>query len=426
MSEQRVKIERLVYGGYGLGYLNGRVIFVPYSAPGDEVIVENISSRKKVQWGSIKQIIIPSDSRTTPFCPDYESCGCCQWQHISYAAQLQNKSLVLADSLRHLAHIKDIEINPCLASPMKQGYRSRVRLHLKYNEEEKGLGFYKPQSHTFVPIEKCSLLPDELNSCLGKLSAYFYTNRVKGLSEIQLMRGSDSQVMITFMLKSPLKPYSWASDLKDIATSGIAVCGDLERTLLWGEEYSRISLDGWGFRVSGGVFFQANISLLPMLTQSVLNAVNTEPDGLGLELYAGVGAFSLPLSGKVGKLITIEKNQQAATDASVNLSINKIENTAVYNLESESGLDLVSSKKPPDLVVVDPPREGLSSLVCRKLKQLSPKQIIYISCNPSTLARDLGLLLAKDDYSLAKIQPLDMFPHTFHIETVASLVKNLL
>ncbi|MBI5116136.1 methyltransferase [Candidatus Poribacteria bacterium] len=193
---------------------------------------------------------------------------------------------------------------------------------------------------------------------------------------------------------------------------------------LWGEMYSTVSVEGRVFRVSPGSFFQANTGLLPILLQQALSAVKADRIDTGVELYAGVGLFSIMFSERVRRLVVIEWNRDAVEDAGVNLHTNQIKNVEVIAKSVEDALDsLLSMDAKPEFVVMDPPREGLSNAVRSKIVQMSPEQVVYISCDPATLARDIKFLMASGEYVLERVQPLDMFPHTSHIECICSLAR---
>ena len=197
------------------------------------------------------------------------------------------------------------------------------------------------------------------------------------------------------------------------------------RSLLWGENHSTVSVGERTFRVSAGSFFQANPGLLPALIREVLNTVGTHDIAMGVELYAGVGVFCTMLSERVENLVAVEWNRDAAGDAAHNLKANGIGNVEVISLSAEEALDLFRSRSiKPELVVMDPPREGLSKAVSEKLVRMSPRQLVYVSCDPATLARDIRFIMASGAYRLERIAPVDMFPHTSHIECVCSLAKN--
>lgn len=425
MTDGQVKIERLVSGGYGLGYLNKRVVLVPFSAPGDKLLVEIIASTKGVQWGKVRQILEPSPLRTTPFCTYYTKCGGCQLQHILYPAQLECKTLMVTDCLKRIAGLKEVKINPCIPSPLQKAYRNRVRLH--WDRKGKGLGFCKPNSNEVVLIKECPVLPDEINACLRQLSIVLHKHPIKELQEIQFMQGSNSEVLLTLNVKHFPKSKSIGKRLKaKISAAGANICSPNQEQTLWGKNETFIQINNWKFKATNGAFFQANTSLLPGIVEYILKNIKVENINIGLELYSGVGLFSIPLSGKLQSLFAVEWNNKAVQDAFTNLSANQVTNTVIQPLNVNTGFALLNEGNiKPDLILVDPPRDGLPKGICGKLRHLAPKQIIYISCNPSTLARDIKALMASDNYGITDIQPFDMFPHTSHVETIVNLVRKV-
>jgi len=414
MSEKTVKIDKVVCDGYGLGFLDGKAVFVPYSVPGDVVELEDISRRRGVEWGSIGQIVEPSPHRVEPFCPHYSVCGGCDWQHIEYSCQLEYKRSIVEDTLQRIGGLSDISVKQCLPSPIQKGYRRRVKLH----RHGKTLGFYKQRSNVVVPIENCPILSDEINLCLKQFSSYMAEHDVPDFKDVEFIQGSEAGVVMT-LLSNKLVSHSLCAD--DIpACTGASVSAGRRTENLWGKNYIEVSLGGLMFRFASGSFFQANTALLPELARCVTGAI--EKCGAGLELYAGTCVFGSLLSDKVDVLTAIEWNRRAADAALVNLRNNKIDNMAVYRLSVERGLDLAAAKKPmPDFVLLDPPREGISKEAYKGIEKLSPKQIVYVSCNPATLARDIKKIVASGKYCLQYVQPFDMFPNTSHVESVAVL-----
>ena len=420
MEARKVKIEKIVSGGYGLGHLDGRVILVPYSVSGEEVLVDVAPARKGVAWGSIKEILSPSPSRVRPFCSHYTRCGGCQLQHIAYKDQLEHKRLIVEDALRRLGGLEGMDAGSCIASPVHKGYRSRVRLHCRGRR----IGFYEFRSKKIVPLECCPVLSDKINACLNQFSAYISGNPIKGLSEVQITEGTDSRLVLTLEMDS-MPEAGLIGELQDNRdVSGAAVRVGHHRNRLWGEAHSTVSVEGRTFRISPGSFFQANLSLLPTLIRQVLETVKPNDIDMGVELYGGVGVFCTMLSEKVERLVVVEWNRDAAGDSVFNLKTNRIGNVEVISTSAEDAMDLLFSRDiKPELVVIDPPREGLSTIAREKLIRMSPQQLLYISCDPATLARDIKSILASGGYCLEKVTPLDMFPHTSHIECVCSLIK---
>jgi 23S rRNA (uracil1939-C5)-methyltransferase len=420
METQKVKIEKLVSGGHGLGRLNGRVVLTPFSVPGDEVLLEVHPARRGVTWGNIREIVSPAPARVKPFCAHYTRCGGCQLQHISYPAQAECKRLIVEDALRRLGGLKGADVGPCVASPAQTGYRTRARLHYERGE----IGFHRAGSNTIQPLEQCPVLTERINDCLAEVSSYLSAHPLKDLREIQMMQDSYDRIMLTFEMNGFPSDGAVKGLHENISASGaVARVGHRTRHL-WGEKYSSVIINERIFRVSPAVFFQANASMLPALIEHVLQAVKNDIDA-AVELYAGVGLFSVMLSDGVKRIVAAEWNEEAVEDAKANLRENKIENVEVLILSAEDALDsLISQNFKPELVVMDPPRQGLSNPVRLKLLHLSPRQMIYVSCDPATLARDLKSFLASGQYRLESVLPLDMFPHSAHVECICSLTKD--
>ncbi len=385
------------------------------------------------------QIVSASSCRTEPFCV-YGRCGGCQLQHISYENQLEQKRLIVEDALRRLGGLRDVEVGSCVASPENTGYRSKVRFHCGGGE----IGFHMTRSNTIVPVERCPLLPDGMNAWLKRVAKCLSAQPMRGVSEVQITQDSDSHTILTFIREQAKGERGKAKGREEEENNlllasfgdrdnrewgsggavGVAVRVGSETRHLWGEKYSMVWVEGRVFRVSPGSFFQANTSLLPALVHEVLGAVKSDHVDTAVELYAGVGLFSIALAGRTRRIVAVEWNRDAVEDAIANLEANRITNVEVMAKSVEDALDLlISQGMKPELVVLDPPREGLSNVGCRKLLQLKPQQMIYVSCDPATLARDIKVILATGGYRIEKVTPFDMFPHTAHIECVCSFVR---
>jgi 23S rRNA (uracil1939-C5)-methyltransferase len=257
------------------------------------------------------------------------------------------------------------------------------------------------------------------------LAAHLSSHPLKNLSEIRMMEDNDGRVVLALEMDA-LPGEKVVNGLQENVGAAAAVAAAGRRTKqLWGKTHCHIAVDSRTFRVSPGSFFQANASLLPGLVQHVLGAVRGDAPAMAVELYAGVGLFSIMLSERIKRIVAVEWNRDAIENAAENLTANRIENVDALALSAEDALDsLIAEKEKPELVVMDPPREGLSNAVRAKLLDVSPQQMIYVSCNPATLARDLKSLLSAGRYRLEHVTPLDMFPHTAHIECVCSLERN--
>jgi len=416
----KLKIDRLVYGGSGLGFLNGQAVFVPFSAPGDELEVEIVSEKKGVHWGEIREIISPSASRVAPFCPHFTQCGGCQWQHLSYADQVAWKRGVMEDTIRRLGGVKQAEVENCIPSPQDRGYRHRVRLHVDTDSQRSLIGFYRPNSHEVVPIDNCPLLPAEMNCLLKQLSALLGKCPMANLTEIEMAQGSKGKPVLHLRSTGELPALD---EFRSLPVDGVVVDSGDGKETIQGRDFVTISVAEMDIQAGSNVFFQGNLCLLPAFADRIVEM--TARCDQAVELYSGIGIWGCLLSEKVRRLFAFESNPPAAQDALTNLRNLKIGNIVSSSTSAKAGLSMMLKKGiKPDLIIMDPPREGLSKNVCKILLEIRPEQMVYISCNPATLARDIKMLLADGHFRIERIQPLDMFPHTYHIETIVRLVRN--
>jgi 23S rRNA (uracil1939-C5)-methyltransferase len=375
-DEAIVSIERLAGGGEGVGRLpDGRAIFVAFTAPGDRVRVRVVESRKRFARGSLLAVLEPGPARREPRCAVHGVCGGCDWQHLAYPAQLEAKRGILVDALERVGRLAVPGEVQIIGSPREFGYRSRARLLRRDGR----VGFRRRRSHELCAVERCPVLEPALDAELARLAA---AAPGLGEGEVELAAASDLQV---------------------------------------GAE---------SLRISPGVFAQANPGLLEGLVEAVIAPVAemvnaSAPLTLGtiLELYAGAGLFTLPLarlaSPQAG-LLAVESNPQACEDLSVNLARAGLADRVRIRVEPvEQALDNLDEER-PSVAVLDPPRIGMAPGAADRLARLGPSRIVYVSCNPATLARDLALLCA-GGYSLGRVVALDMFPQTAHVEAVALL-----
>lgn len=417
----RLRIDRLVYGGSGLGFLDRQAVFVPFSAPGDDLEVEIVSRKKGVHWGKIREIIAPSISRTPPFCSHFTKCGGCHWQHISYTDQVAWKQRIMEDTICRLGGITHVDVKSCIPSPEDKNYRHRIRLHVDTDSQRSQIGFYRPGSHKIVPIDDCPILAPGMNSLLKQLSALLKEYPTPNLTEIEMVQGNKGRPILHLRSKGRL---SSLSELQLLPVDGIVFDSGNGKETIQGKDFVNISVGDMEFQAGSNVFFQANLGLLPTFADKILEMIGRCDQAL--ELYSGIGIWGCLLSDRVGKLLAFESNPLAAHDALTNLRNLKIGNIVSHTTSAKAGLSMMLKKGiMPDLIIMDPPREGLSKNVCRKLLELKPEQMVYISCNPATLARDLKMLLSDGQYRIDQIQPLDMFPHTYHIECIVRLIREM-
>ncbi len=408
---QRVRIDKLVYGGDGLGRLpDGRAVFVSFTLPGEVVELQTVQEGKKFARGKLISILESSPARIQPRCRHFGTCGGCHYQHIAYDAQLQAKLSIMEDQLRRLGGFLTPPISGITASPDPWNYRNQMQFH---PAPEGGLGFMDIESKSVVPIQECHLPTEGLNALWPQIDLGAET----GLTRITLREDSFGELMLLLEGGDELGP-ELSLDLP------ISVCylkPDGSSLTLAGQDQLTYQVFGRQLSLSPESFFQVNLGVAEKLVEYVLARLPQAPALNTLELYAGAGLFSLFLAEHCRELIAIETSPSACYDFANNLY--DYDNVRLYEGPVEEVLPALIDDLPSlDLVLLDPPRAGLHPKARESLEKLASEHIIYVSCDPSTLARDLKHLCAAG-YKLEDLHLFDMFPQTYHMETVAILQR---
>jgi 23S rRNA (uracil1939-C5)-methyltransferase len=436
-----ITIEKLIYGGDGLAHHEGSTVFVPFVLPAERVSAAPVERKKKFIRARVERLIEPSAGRAVPPCPYFGVCGGCNYQHIAYEAQLQYKTEILRETLRRLGHIEwPGEIASYAGPPW--GYRNRAQWKVRALEQDAAnpsataasgepqatslsIGYFGANSTTLRPVEQCAILsPLLLKTLLAFRDALAAGQFPRNLREIEAFAGADdSKLLITLTFSGGFPP------AKDIAEKVRAIAPELESLLLHDPTRERVDLAGPGFvqykaggssyRVGHLSFFQVNRFLIDEM--AALIAGNDEGGRLALDLFAGVGLFSVPLAKRFDRIVAVESNPAAARDLEFNISSRAEPNRGAIEaraMDVETFLERFKEK--PDLVVADPPRAGLSPKIVKRLARIKPTHITYISCEPPTLARDLAELL-KAGYEISALHLFDLFPQTFHMEAAVLL-----
>ena len=421
-----LKIDKLVAGGKGLGRYENKVYFVKYAAPNEIVRVEVLKEKRDYGEGRVVEVLIPSSSRVEPLCPHFGVCGGCQLQHIAYEEQVKQKVEIFKEQLQRLGKIKEIPPVEAIPSPQPYGYRIRVQFHVDSGKlgfvedetlrEQKGYG-------EIVDIERCPVLHPKLEDLipdLKRISKDFPT-----ISEIHITYSptrDEAVVKLVGELKlSQLKKVkeeylpNWVVGVGSYKRVG----RELIRIEFVGRDYTFIETKGYKYRLTAESFVQNNYLLWEKFIE-----VATEGDkrGFCLDTFCGIGFFSIPLSEKAFFVEGSDMNPYAVADANYNAKINGRPNAQFIKATPSQHMKRYLDRE-VDTVVFDPPRSGLDKRDLEVLKELKPDRIVYISCNPSTLARDLGKILRWGDYSYKKAYLIDLFPQTAHIESVNILEK---
>jgi len=390
-----VGIEKLVYGGEGLALVDGQVLLVPFVLPGERISVATHPVKSGLLRGSSPQIIEAAPERTRPRCEYFANCGGCHYQHAEYAFELEQKRTILRETLNRFGGIAyEGEIDVINATPWY--YRNRIQLHFK----NRNSGFRKAESHDLCPITHCEISSPVLNEAISKLQ--WAAKQPQWPEFLRSLEVFTNEVEIQLNVSETLRPlaarfFTWCSTF----LSGFAP-GAIE-----------YGVGGHRLRISRGSFFQVNRFLIDALIEEVLG----EAQGThALDLYAGVGLFSLPLSNRFRMVDAVERSAPAYRD----LEWNAIQSGANIRAVNESTEDFLKPlTDAPDLIVADPPRAGLGRDTTAELLRLSAPQLNLVSCDPATLARDMRKLLTQ--YRIRRLTLIDLFPRTYHFETIAHL-----
>lgn len=417
-----VKIESLSFGGSGVGRISGKVVFVPYSAPGDDIKVRITKDTKGFSEGDIVEFISASPIRGEPPCPLHSICGGCQWLHIPYKEQLKAKEEIFKDTLRRIGKIDPSIVLPAQPSPMEFNYRSRVQFKVLGNK----IGFYKRESHELVNISECPLAHPLINRILKGLRE-IWPPSPSSITRVDInVSPSDGNGIVSIYL-SERSNFDFNRFFRTLNRSVPEVTGLIihygREEKISGSSYLFSQEGVFRFRASEGSFSQVNYHQNLNMKDYILSLADLKGNETVLELYSGGGNFTIPLAKQAGNIVGIEVSEASISDAIENSKINDIKNATFIKATAEKGVEKIVGAyghTPFDLIVVDPPRDGCSQKVIEGIVSFKPKKIIYVSCNPSTLARDLSRF-RELGYHTRSSRPFDMFPQTYHIESVTEL-----
>jgi 23S rRNA (uracil1939-C5)-methyltransferase len=402
-EEITLTLEGMAYGGEAFGReQEGRMVFVPFGLPGEVARVELVDIHKRWARARMLEVLEPSPERIEPRCRHFGICGGCHYQHLPYEAQLKVKRQVLRSQLERIGKFDD----PPVASTVPSPSVWQARNHLQFSLSAKGeLGFMEASSNQVIPIQEC-FLPEQ---DLGDLWPRFAAEPGPPFSRVAMRVGDEGQAMI--VLHGQEDP---AIEMEMDLPASIVWLGPGGAAVLAGEGFITQSINGRAFQVSAGSFFQVNTTLAGALVDHALRALEIQAGQTVLDLYAGVGLFSAFIAKAGADLIAIESSEWAGSDFEVNLE--EFDQVSLYQATVEEALPLLEIK--PHAVLLDPPRGGVDRDALERLVEMAPDRIVYVSCDPATLARD-GRILADGGYRLEQVTPYDMFPQTYHIESVS-------
>jgi 23S rRNA (uracil1939-C5)-methyltransferase len=413
---------KLIYGGEALGHHAGRSVLVPRVLPGERAEVEEVRTAKGVVRARPLRILQAAPERIEPPCPYFGRCGGCHYQHLSPQLQSTSKREILRETLRRLARIDWKGEIPLRAGP-PWNYRNQAQFKIARQASGRvEIGFFEPQSHRVFPVDSCLILSPRLNAVLGELRQPEWARGLGDFRQIELFADErDEEVMLTLEGEAAsAEGEQMGQSLLERIPGAVCVALDFSnRFRVLGKPALHYSVGGISYRVSPGAFFQASRFLTLELVASVTGEERGE---LALDLFAGVGLFSLALARRFHSVVAAEANPTAASDLKANAEANGLPNVRAAG---ETTYDFLRrfAQREPDLVVMDPPRAGVDGGSLKLLAALRPRNIHYLSCGPPTLARDLSFLVGHA-YHLDSIEMFELFPQTYHIEALAKLARN--
>ncbi len=451
-----LEIIDLAYGGKGLAKPDGFPVFIDRCVPGDLVFVKITKKKKSWAEGKLIKIITPSPLRNQGKCQYSNFCGGCKWQQIGYDLQLTYKKRHVIESIEHIGGLKDIQVNDVIPSDNIYEYRNKMEFscsskrwllpwELEDEEVKKdfGIGLHVPGTFDkVIDIKQCDIMPARGNEILDDVRQFIKTSGLlayhlrshEGFWRFLMLRHSVAfdTWMVNIITKTKnmdvvqnladllaQKYPQVKSILNSITDSKSGVAFDKEEIILFGEDHIKEKLGKFEFKISANSFFQTNTRSCEKLYSKVSEYAALKGDEVVIDLYSGTGTIPIWLSDQAKMIYGIEIVKSAVIDAKKNAQLNGIENCEF--LEGDIKDVLPQLKQKPDVMIIDPPRVGMHKDVVGQVLSMSPQKIVYVSCNPATLARDLEMLAPK--YEIKQIQPIDMFPHTYHIESVALLIK---
>ena len=440
-------IDDLAFGGEGVGRADGYVVFVPGGLPGDRLRVRLVQVRTRFGRGSLEEVLEPSPQRVEVPCPYFGRCGGCRLQHLAYPAQLAFKSKQVADALERLGGLRDVPLRPIIGAEETFGYRNKMEFTVARARGALVVGLHETERYDSVlDIERCLLQSDRMNGLLAEARAFFAERGLtvyeqdtgEGLLRFLMLREGKhtGELMTNVVTSAPavseLAPLAQRLQARDPGTTSVvmnvnpkkaSVAVGVEEHLLGGRDHIREDVGGLTFRVSANSFFQTNTRQAERLFDLVVESTGLTGTETVLDLYSGTGAISLLLARRARWVYGVELAQAAVDDAGANATANGITNCTFVSGEVRFVLPaLIAKGVTAEVVVADPPRAGFHPKALHALITLGARRIVYVSCNPTTLARDLGELV-RGGYRLEWVQPVDMFPHTPHIEAVARLER---
>ena len=410
-----IKIAALGSNGEGIGRIEGYTVFVEGALPSETCLVLIVKTRKHFGYGKLLEILTPSPDRREPCCPVAKQCGGCQLQHLSYAAQLAYKTKEVQDDLERIGGITDVTVKPAIGMEEPWRYRNKAQFPVGQGKDGCSVGFYAKRSHRIVDTKQC-FLQNERNDAIVALVRDFLNEFQIPLYDEETHTGlvrhiltrigrSSGEVMVCIVLNGKRLPHS------EVLVERLQRVEGMVSIVL---NVNREKTNVIEFEISPLSFYQVNPVQTEVLYKKAVELADLKGDETVLDLYCGIGTISLFFARKARQVFGVEIVPEAIADARKNAERNGITN-ATFAVGAAEGIAA-------DVVVVDPPRKGCDARLLETILQIAPEKVVYVSCNPATLARDLAVLAA-GGYHTREVQPVDQFPHTNHVETVVLMSK---
>lgn len=442
----KIKIDKIVFGGEGLGYFNNFAVFVPMSVPEDELEIKIISVKKTYARGLIKKIVKASPERVDSHKFTFEDFYGCNFAMLKYESQLKYKKLMVEEVMKKIAGLDNIQINDVLASEDIYNYRNKIIEPFSVYDNKIITGFFKRKSHEVFEVDENILNSKLGNKIIKELKEFLNKNKISVYDEnihrgilrnIMIRTNSNNEAMVVIIINSNkitenikrvlLKLRDSILEIKSIYVSlnpkkTNTVIGE-KNILIYGEKSIKENLNGIEFHISPTSFFQINVKQAKRLYDIAINFFDNIDNKYIVDAYSGTGTIGMIMAKKAKKVYAIEIVKSASEDGAKTAKENGMENIEFINGAVEKELvTLINNNKKIDTIIFDPPRKGLEASIIDKVAELNLKEVVYISCNPSTFARDIKLFSEKG-YSLKKLQAVDMFPQTSHVETIALIQR---
>ena len=399
-----ISLTAAAYGGEALGRLpDGRAVFVPFALPGETVRLRLVEEKRGYARAVLMEVLSPVAERIAPRCAHFGACGGCHYQHLPYPAQLALKASILDDQLKRIGGLASPNMRPAVASPKIFNYRNHIQFHLASNGR---LGFFDARAQYVFPVQECHL-PEEAICLLWPQLDF---EAIPEIERVGLRLGSEDDLQLILESQDLTPPEMLIEDLP-ISAVHLSPAGTL---VLAGSESIFMEVLGRRFQVSAGSFFQVNTPVAAAMVEHLLDCLPLDTSSTILEVYCGVGLFSAFLAGRCGRLVGVESSPKACEDFAANLD--EFDHVALYEAPAEIVLPHLDLN--PDVILVDPPRAGIDRRALDGLLAMQAPLVVYVSCDPSTLGRDARRLSAAG-YRLKQVTPFDLFPQTYHIESIS-------